>query len=221
MAQTEAPVIRHETTHDLSAIDEMINKLRPQPIAVPYTPAWVKWLIGGLTATLAVTVLVLVFRPPTVVERPAPAPSIVQIPVPYAAPGGPATTASASDAATANAFMPPAGVRAEVARAEETRAAEGGKIVSNYVIFHQAPFSGGMIFTGWRYPDNNATEPNSQWCYYDRQDGSGTGRTVWFGRPNTGKAWADLGLPASLQEAESKCVWFKGRKPTFSQSDPT
>ena len=182
MSKTYAPEIRHETIHDFSAMDDMIGRLQPKPIVIPYTPVWVKLLIGCLASTLAAAVLLLLFR-----EHPAP------------------TVVTQTGAPS-----PPAAVKDEVAKAGKS-----GKIVSNYVIFHNALWRGGKIETGWRFPDNNATEPSQQWCHYTYPgETSGTLRVIPLVDNNTLSAWLAVDLPSTaLAEAESKCIWFGGRKP--------
>ncbi len=85
----------------------------------------------------------------------------------------------------------------------------------DFVLFHSAPWRDGMIATGWRFLDSNATEPKSQWCYYEFPDKtSGVTRNIMLNHADSENAMIAVGFSRSdSSEAESKCVWFKGQRP--------
>ena len=91
---------------------------------------------------------------------------------------------------------------------------EPAKTVTNYVVFQSVDWKNGEVVTGWRFNDNTAEAPDSQWCYYQWRDENGLEPTIPLGKKITDSAIAAAGLtPLEYDEAQSKCVWFNGLAP--------
>ncbi len=104
----------------------------------------------------------------------------------------------------------------EAPRPSRRQLENGGKTVTNFVIFHVVPFATGEVQSGWRFDSAEQDRPSHQWCMFSEKSAGPTHRTV-----DLGSEERNLDLPdpsvfpgVDLAAAQTKCVrWTEGGAP--------
>jgi hypothetical protein len=94
---------------------------------------------------------------------------------------------------------------------------EPARIVENFVKFHSVRFKTGVVDTGWRYANSDATEPEAQWCYYKNLEVQTKGLQPTIDLHDDADPYAIRAIdlkPDEYTEARSKCQWFNNIKPS-------
>ena len=123
----------------------------------------------------------------------------------------------ASKKIMAEKYAPPPPVvehmEVEAPRPAQRQLENGGKTVTDFVIFHVVPFATGEVQSGWRFESAEQERPSHQWCLFDEKSAGQTRRTV-----DLGSEGRNLDLPdpsvfpgVDLEAAQkTKCVWWTG-----------
>jgi len=103
----------------------------------------------------------------------------------------------------------------------EAKPASGAPVVTDFVIFHTAPYGVGEVQAGWQFADSNAKAPSNQWCLYT-ETVNGIGHDVRLGLNGHR---ADLPSPSpfpsvDLQAAFLSCVWWQESRTPAAATAP-